>query len=127
MRVLLSIDRLQPSGSVHVRRGRNFASLFGFDQVGHQHEWRGVRMVEVIANALLQYRRREGTERLTMLDAAIQNVFHLRPPRIGHDTSIAQGPRSELHPSLKPSRNLAVRYPPGRLTSELFITQLHDP
>ena len=65
-------------------------------------------MIEVIAHALFQNRRGEGAERLAMLDAAVQDVFHLRPPRIGHDASVAQGARSELQPSLKPSYNLAV-------------------
>src|SRR5262249_24691288 len=122
MRVLFSIDRLQPSRSVHVSRGWNFASLLGLDSVGHHHEWRGFRLIEVIAYALLQNRRREGAERLTMLDAAIQNVFHLGPPRIGHDAPIAQGAWPELHSPLKPSDNLAVRDPPGRLPRKLFVT-----
>ena len=84
-------------------------------------------MIEVIAHALFQNRRGEGAERLAMLDAAVQDVFHLRPPRIGHDASVAQGARSELQPSLKPSYNLAVGDPRRRLACDLFIAQFHDP
>src|SRR2546425_1560458 len=62
-----------------------------------------MRLFEVIANAVLENRRREGPERLSLFYAVVKHAFHFRAPRIGHDRPIAQGARAELHSSLKPS------------------------
>src|SRR5215510_5029579 len=104
-----------------MRGGRDFTELLRLHPICHQHVWGWMRLIEVIANAFRQYRRREWTEGLTMLDTAVQNVFHLGAPGVSQDAASAKRARSELHSSLKPSDYLAIRYPHGCLPRELFI------
>src|SRR5215216_122554 len=62
------------------------------------------------AGALLQNYGGKGTERLTKLDAGIDNILHLRPSRIGQDGSVPKRPRSPFKAILKKSDHLACQH-----------------
>ena len=59
----------KPSRPVNVCDRRNQRAALGLNLVDHQHGRRGMRLLEIIADALFQNRRREGAEGLALLDA----------------------------------------------------------
>src|SRR4029077_7924090 len=100
-------NRLQPSRSVHVRRRGNLVSFLWTYRISHRHKRRRVRFLKPFAACFRQNRRRERPKNFPMLDAPVQNLFHLCPPRIGHNASISERPRSPFCPPLKPSENFS--------------------
>ena len=72
-----------------------------------QHERRGMIVLEVFVLVLYQNGRRERTEPLAMLDACVQDVFHVGQSRMRDDGTVAERSRSPLHASLKPSHDIA--------------------
>src|SRR6185369_9913808 len=64
-----------------------------------------MRLLEVVANALFENRRRKGSKGLALLDSIVEDIFHFSATRICHDRSIAKCAWSELHPALEPADN----------------------
>ena len=56
---------------------------------------------------LLENCRRKRTEGLALLDPRIDQVAHLRSPRVGEDGASAERARTELHAPVKPADHLA--------------------
>src|SRR5581483_8065521 len=86
----------------------NFGTLAGPDRIDLDHERIGMRFLEVVADAFLEDRRGEGAKRLAALDALVENVAHLRAPRIGKNGTIAESARPPFAPSLIPADDLAA-------------------
>src|SRR5207253_6678495 len=63
----------------------------------------------IIAAGFGEYRWAEWAERFPVLDAPIENIFHVLAPGVGENAAAAQRPRSELHTALEPSHNAAIR------------------
>jgi len=93
--------------SVHMGHGRDHF-FHGFFNVKHQdHVRRGISPIEIEMGFVLRHRGGEGTEGFPEFDPGIENILHLRIARIGQNGSVAQGPGSGLHPSVKPSNDVA--------------------
>ncbi len=65
-----------------------------------QHVGRRAVELEVVADALLEHRRREGAEALAVLDLEVHHRLHLRRARVAEDRARAERPRPELHAPL---------------------------
>ncbi len=74
-----------------------------------QHEWRRMIVLEVFVLMVGHDGRREGPEPFAVLDAGVQDIFHIGQARMRHDRAIAEGARSPLHAALKPSDNISGR------------------
>lgn len=85
-----------------------FLPFIRTDLVDMQHERRGMIVLEVFVLVLYQNGRRERTEPLAMLDACVQDVFHVGQSRMRDDGTVAERSRSPLHASLKPSHDIAL-------------------
>src|SRR6185436_14233912 len=83
--------------------GWNLAAALGTDLVDHQHRRRRVRLFEVVADTFFKYRRSKRAKRLTLLDAVVEDVFHLGASWIDDDRAVAERPWSKLHLSLEPA------------------------
>src|SRR5215207_490461 len=104
-RVHLARDGLQAARAVNVRdRGYLGAPLLPH-LVDHQHRRRGVRLLEVVADALFENGRREGAEGLALLDALVEDLLHVGAARVYYDGAVAEGARAELHPPLEPAHH----------------------
>src|SRR5439155_9728725 len=66
-----------------------------------RHERHVVILLEPFCHRLAQNRWSKRTERFTPLDLRVQNLFHVRPPRISQDGTIAESARPPFHPALK--------------------------
>src|SRR5882757_299364 len=99
---------LQPSRSVHVSWRRNFIPFVWLHRVRHRHERRRMRFLKPFAAGFRQNRWREWPENLPVLDPLVQDLFHLGPPRIGHNAPVAQSAWSPLRTSLEPSKNFPL-------------------
>src|ERR1019366_2657072 len=84
----LAFHRLEPSGSVPVRHRWNPLALLWLDLVCHHHEWRWVVCLEILAYPFRQNRRAERPEWLTVLDAAVENLFHILAARVRENASV---------------------------------------
>ena len=62
-----------------------------------------MRLAEIFSHRLFDDRRRKGAKCLAVLDAPVQNVFHLRPSRIGEDAAISERARAPLGGTLIPA------------------------
>src|SRR3990170_1847708 len=83
----------------------------------------------IFGRALLQYYRCKGAERLTKLNAGIDNFFHFSAARIGKDRTIPQCPRSPFEATLKEGNYFACQHisyhhlrPPLGILDELIRT-----
>src|ERR1700723_2508595 len=85
-----------------------------------------MRLLEVFAGRFFEDRRREGPEGLAVFDAAIQNFFHFRPPRIGQNAALAQRARAPFDAALKPSQNFSLGDMPRGGLNERSFFQLAD-
>ena len=81
---------------------------------------------EIIPDSLGQDRRRKRTERLAVLDPAIQYILHLGPARIDDDAAVSQRPRPKFHPSLKPTHDFSVRNSFRSLFYQLLLRQFRN-
>src|SRR5579864_9111686 len=121
-RVRFTLHGLQAASSIRVRYGRDSAALIGLDVVRLDHERRGLAGREVIAGGLREDRRAERAKCFAMLNAAVQNIFHLYAARVGQDAAVAERARSKLHASLKPARDFSSSQCVGGLVNErVFI------
>src|SRR5439155_19165632 len=78
-------------------------------------------LLEIVAGRLLQDRRRERSERLTVFDPGVQNIFHFGAARIDQDAAIPEGARTPFLASLKPAHDLAVSNVRGRGPEQLVL------
>src|SRR6185369_13005522 len=61
------------------------------------------------------------------LDLRIDDLAHVRPPGIGEDAPVAEGPRPPLHPPLEPAHDLALAEALGGEAAErLVVAELGD-
>ena len=87
---------------------RNPVAPFGADALGDQHERRVLLAFEYLPDPFGQHDRRERTERLAVLDAAVENILHLGLARVGQQAAIAERARPELGTALKPADHLLI-------------------
>src|ERR1700737_1262163 len=85
-----------------------------------------MRFFEVITSGFSKDGRREGTEDLAMLNSAIQNFFHFRPPRVGDDAAIAERPRSPFRAVLKPAENFSIGDDLRSVAHEVRLSEFGD-
>src|ERR1700733_355478 len=107
-RIHFALHSLEPPGPVAVRHRRDPLALPWLDLVCHHHEWRGIVHLEIIAHLLRKNRRTERPERLTILDTAVENLFHILAARVRKDASVPQSARPKLHTTLKPTDDLPL-------------------
>src|SRR5947209_7702687 len=88
--------------------GTDALAHLGPGLVNQHHERRRVAVFEIVAHALLQYRGSERPEPLPMLDAGVQDIFHVRQPGMSDNGSIAECTRPPLHFPLEPTDYLAL-------------------
>ena len=99
---------LHPRGAVDMHDARNPVAPFGPHGLGNQHERRVLLAFENVFHPFGQHDRRERPERLPVLDAAVEDVLHLSPSRIGQQAAIAERARPEFGRPLKPADHLLV-------------------
>src|SRR5689334_23416412 len=112
---------MNPPRSINVGWRGDHCPLLRFHLVGHGHEWRGMSLVVILPDLLLQHGWCEGAKRFTSLDAPIQNVFHIVPPGIGENAPLAKRAGSQFHPSLKPADDVSRGNHLRCVTAELFL------
>ena len=88
-----------------------------------RHERHVVILLEPFCHRLAQNRWSKRTERFTPLDLRVQNLFHVRPPRISQDGTIAESARPPFHPALKPAHDLSVGNRLRRLAQQILLRQ----
>src|SRR5262249_26118169 len=72
------------------------------------HERIRHRADEELAQRFLEHRRSERPEALTELDPRVDDVAHVRPPRVGDDAAVAEGTGTPFHAALEPADDAAV-------------------
>src|SRR5579862_7889615 len=63
-------------------------------------------MLEVLMLVVSHDRRRKGTKPFPVLDASIEDVFHVGQSGMGNDRAVAKGTWPPFHAALKPSNNV---------------------
>src|SRR5215469_5014306 len=101
--VHVSLNGLESAGSITMRHGRNSVSLLRLYLICHDHEGGWVVGLEVFAHLLRKNGWTEWSEWLAILDAAVQNGFHVWTARIREDASVPQSTRAKFHAALKPA------------------------
>ena len=76
---------------------------------------------EVLLGMLGQHRRRKGAERLPKLDLRVHEVLHVRPPRIGQNRPMSEGPRPPLEASLAPADDFPALEPVHHALDQAFL------
>src|ERR1039458_7939130 len=109
-RILFSRHGLQSASVVHVVHGAEAFPLLRANFVHMQHVGRWMIVLEILVLRIGQYRRRKGTEPLTVFDASVQHILHIGQAGVRDDRAIAEGARSPLHASLKPPYNIALHH-----------------
>src|SRR5437016_4245475 len=89
--------------------GGNMLLALLLNPVSHYHERRRIVRLEVFPRRLGKHGWAKRAERLAILNPAVQNIFHLLAAWIRKDAAIAERSGPELHPSLKPTDNVAGR------------------
>src|SRR6266540_2780744 len=117
------LDRLQPAGVVDVVDGGNLAALLCARLVDEDHERRAVVLLVPLARLIGEYRRRERTKPLAVLDPRVEDVLHVGPARVGDDRAVAERARSELHPPLEPADDVAGRDSLGDGAEERVVVE----
>src|SRR5438552_7398153 len=107
-----------------MRHRRNTLALLRLDLVRHHHEWRWVVRLEILAHPLRQNRRTERPEGLAILDAAVENLFHVLEARVCKNASVPQRARAELHAALKPAHNLPLGNRLHRAVDQILLREL---
>src|SRR5262249_19593119 len=87
----------------------NSISLIRLYRIRHHHERRWIIRFEEVACRLAEDGRTEGAKRLPILDAAVEDVFHVLAAWVGSYTAVTEGTQRGLPPALKPPDNLSVR------------------
>src|SRR5580704_12989295 len=82
--------------------------------------------LEKFAGSFFQNRGSKWPEYLTMLDPAIQNVFHFRPARVGKNASLPQRARAPFNASLKPAQYFSVSDMFRCGDEQGFFVHVHD-
>src|SRR5256885_1282894 len=85
-----------------------------------------MRLFEPFAGFFRENRWSEGTENFAMLDPAIENFFHLRAARVGHDAAVSQRARSPFGTSLNPAKYFSIRNDGRRFLEQFFFGQFAD-
>src|SRR5215213_7889074 len=80
-----------------------------------------MRLVEVFAHTLFQYRWSKRSKRLTFFDSIVENLFHLAATRIDNNRSIAKRAWPKLHSALKPANNQTSSNILCRAPCQLFV------
>src|SRR5688500_8341787 len=106
-------------------RRNNLAYVF-FDVDNEQQKPRGemfsrIRHSEKFFGPVSQHGRRERAEWFSELDLRIDDILHIRPPRIRQNTAVAQRAWPPFKPSLRPADNFPFLKPVNRVGDQLFF------
>src|SRR6266404_3697674 len=85
-----------------------------------------MRLLEILCSRFRQDRRRERPKVFSVLDAAIEDLFHFRTPRIGNNTSISQRARAPFAPALKPAEDFSIGHQGRRLANQFLFRQFRN-
>ncbi len=85
-----------------------------------------MRLLEEFADGLLGNGWRKGTKDLAVLDAAIQDVLHLRPARVGQNAAIAERARAPFRGALKPAHDFSRRNMDGGRFDKSGLVEVRD-
>src|SRR5229473_584304 len=85
-----------------------------------------MRSCEPLTRSFRENGGRERPEDFAVLDSLVQNFFHLRAPRIGDDTPVAERSRTPFGASLKPPENFPVGDNRGSSADQVFFWQFGD-
>src|SRR5688572_25904568 len=77
--------------------------------------------LEPLRRIIGKHRRREGTERLAVLDFQVERLLHRRRARVAEDRARAERARAELHAALEPAERPALGERLGALLDQLLI------
>ena len=94
VRVLLGRDGLHPAGAVQMRHRGGFVRPQRLVGVEHEGAFLHAQRLEPLAERLLFYNGRKGTEFFAEFDLGIEVVLHLGTARIGEDRAGAEGARA---------------------------------
>ena len=144
--MVLAIDGLHAGGAVHVGAGPDLgasrAQQFGqvaFGQValgfgcrpggpttcchlcGDHHVGQRAGEFEPLGRPFGEHRRSERPESFALFHLVVEVLDHRRIARIGEDRSVAEGPRTELHPPLEPTHHRAAVEGLGNDRRELLV------
>src|SRR5262245_15625524 len=72
----------------------------------------------MFVDVFFEHRRSERSETLAELDFQVQLLLHFRVTRVAEDAPAAEGPRPELHSTLKPADHFTVGQPRGDLARQ---------
>src|SRR5208282_3706486 len=98
---------LQTPSAVYMRGRGNLVSFFRPHGVSQRHKRRWMRLVKPLACFFRQNRRRKRPEYLPVLDALVQNLFHLRAPGVGHNAPVAERAGSPFGAALIPPQDFS--------------------
>src|SRR5437667_12298426 len=101
-----------------MRDRRYLRTLIGANRINLHHEWHVVIDLKPIWNGFAQYRRSERPKRFSSLDFAVENVLHIRSPRIAQDRTVAESAWPPFHAPLQPSYDLSLRDGRGDLIAK---------
>ena len=108
-RVGLFVHGLEPAASIHMSDCRYERAMSGANLKYLHHKGHVVVLFKPFRDRFPQDGGRKRTERFPPFDSGIQNIFHIRPARIGQDRTVAQSARAPFHSPLKPADHFAVR------------------
>src|ERR1700694_1511771 len=107
-----------------MRRGRNLPAFLRTNRIRERHEWRRITFFKHLPRRFRQNRWRERPKNLPMFDPPVQNLLHVRAPRISNNAPIPQRPRAPFSSPLKPAHDLSFRDDSCRPPAHLFFRQL---
>src|SRR5436190_21814842 len=102
-RIVSRAHCLKATGAVNVGDRRKHCTLLLADRIHLLHERIGHRVNEVLVQRLLQNRGRKWSELLAKLYLGVDQLAHVRAPRVGEDAPIAERSGTPLHASLEPA------------------------
>src|SRR5260370_16086133 len=122
-RLLVASHSLQASRVIDMVYGAQKFAFFGPDFVDVQHERRRVVMLEIFMLEIGEDRRSKGTEPLAVLDARVENIFHIRQAGMSEDGAVAESAPAPLHASLQPADGIAGRDLLGHSLEQKYPSQ----
>src|SRR5437879_1698110 len=99
---------MRTSGTIHMYNGWDAIPLIFCHAKNRDHERIQMGPAENLAARLFSQGWSKWPEPLSELYLFVQQLAHIRPPRIRQETPVPQGARAEFHPPLEPANDRSI-------------------
>src|SRR6476620_5355173 len=120
-RICFRAHGLKAAAAIDVRNCRENAALLLANGINLLHERICSCTNEIFVHCFLETRCRKGTKLLAKFDASVDQLQHVRTPRVSEDAAIAECSRTPLHPALKPADDVSLGDESRRFIEQLAL------